>query len=230
MTLLLNQEDVEIQVLQSVCLLILELGYEGESCCTSYNIFPKWLVSWAIHFILGSCNFDGRNFCTWQNLKTDDFDWSVHGGGTPSTGTGPSSDHTLQNSKGLYAYIETSAPRRRGQKAQLLSASQAPTGISGKCFKFWYHMYGRTVGTLNVYVSKNVSSSNLIWTLSGNQGNQWKPAQLSVTSTQSFNVSCEILISNLKVITWYYCICRIKVMFIFHVKYINLTFLNWAFS
>ena len=55
-------------------------------------------------------------------------------------------------------------------------------------------MYGRTVGTLNVYVSKNVSSSNLLWTLSGNQGNQWKPAQLSVTSTQSFNVSCEILI------------------------------------
>ncbi|XP_078334103.1 MAM and LDL-receptor class A domain-containing protein 1-like [Crassostrea virginica] len=144
----------------------------------------------------GSCNFDGRNFCTWQNLKTDDFDWSVHGGGTPSTGTGPSSDHTLQNSKGLYAYIETSAPRRRGQKAQLLSASQAPTGISGKCFKFWYHMYGRTVGTLNVYVSKNVSSSNLLWTLSGNQGNQWKPAQLSVTSTQSFNLIIEGIVGG----------------------------------
>lgn len=146
------------------------------------NFHSFWLVA-------GACNFDQRNFCTWQNLKTDNFDWSIHGRGTPSSGTGPSSDHTQQNANGLYAYIETSAPRRRGQKAQLMSVSQPPTGISGKCFKFWYHMYGRTMGTLNVYSSQNVSANTLLWTLSGNQGNRWNSAQLSITSTQSYNVS-----------------------------------------
>lgn len=50
-------------------------------------------------------------------------------------------------------------------------------------------MYGRTMGTLNVYSSQNVSANTLLWTLSGNQGNRWNSAQLSITSTQSYNVS-----------------------------------------
>ena len=46
-------------------------------------------------------------------------------------------------------YIETSYPRKQGQKARLLSPSY--TDNSDICVQFWYHMYGDGIGTLNVY-------------------------------------------------------------------------------
>ena len=58
------------------------------------------------------------------------------------------------------------------------------------CLKFWYHMYGRTMGTLNIYLMNNVSSSGTkLWTLSGNQGNKWMYAQTPIQSQTSYNVS-----------------------------------------
>lgn len=91
---------------------------------------------------------------------------------------------------GYYAFIESSQPRHRGDKAWLLSESLSLTGHSVHCFSFWYHMYGVSVGTLNVYKSTNGSLPGSIqWTLSGNQGNTWKQAHLPVSSTVAFNVS-----------------------------------------
>lgn len=80
--------------------------------------------------------------------------------------------------KGYYAFIETSSPRRPGDKARLLSQQFNGTN-AGSCFTFWYHMYGVTIGTLNLYqvVGQN---ETLIWTLSGNKGNSWFSGQVSV--------------------------------------------------
>ena len=47
-------------------------------------------------------------------------------------------------------YIETSAPRRPGDKAQLQSAQIMDT--STRCLSFWYHMYGPHINALNVYL------------------------------------------------------------------------------
>ena len=53
---------------------------------------------------------------------------------------------------GHYMYIETSAPRKQGDKARLLSEDFEPTSSRGRCVKFWYHMYGATIGTLRILV------------------------------------------------------------------------------
>lgn len=137
--------------------------------------------------VSGYCTFDSRSFCTWTNLKSDDFDWTLGHQGTLSRGTGPSNDHSYGTSKGYYTFIETSSPRSPNQKAQLQSESFGPTG-SPMCFKFWYHMYGRTVGTLNVYQTLN-NSNGLMWTLKGQQGNAWNFAQFTINSNIGFNVS-----------------------------------------
>ncbi len=47
-------------------------------------------------------------------------------------------------------YIETSSPRRRGDKAILQTGNEYPADGVDKCLKFWYHMYGRTMGRLIV--------------------------------------------------------------------------------
>lgn len=102
---------------------------------------------------------------------SDNFDWRRDSGGTTSGSTGPSIDHTTNSSQGYYMYIETSFPRRQGDKAQLYSPLyQEPA--TACTFSFWYHMYGATIGTLNVYVVRRGINTQ-VWTKAGNQGNAW---------------------------------------------------------
>lgn len=100
------------------------------------------------------------------------------------------------SAKGFYAFIETSAPRRPGDKARLISPS-----ISGnfpQCVTFYYHMYGIHVNALNVYLSNGVNTNltSPIWSRQGTQGNQWRMGQFQIagdSSTQSVtNVSISV--------------------------------------
>ena len=42
----------------------------------------------------GGCNFE-QGLCTWQNDRSDNFDWMLKRGHTASSNTGPSFDHTI---------------------------------------------------------------------------------------------------------------------------------------
>ena len=83
---------------------------------------------------------------------------------------------------GHYMYVEASS-HRRGQKAQLISPSQPST--AGACLRFWYHMYGSTMGTFNLYLRQGGQITNTIFSMSGNQGNRWIQAELTVKSPSS---------------------------------------------
>ena len=87
-------------------------------------------------------------------------------------------------------YIETSSPRKQGDKARLLSEDFSPTTTRGRCVKFWYHMFGNTIGTLRVLVKTGAGnqSETVIWELSGNFGDQWYSAQAPVTSGKPYQV------------------------------------------
>ena len=45
------------------------------------------------HYVIGDCSFE-NGMCTWVNVRNGDhFDWTIRSGSTPSSQTGPSSDH-----------------------------------------------------------------------------------------------------------------------------------------
>jgi hypothetical protein len=50
---------------------------------------------------IGTCNFE-KNLCGWTQRQDDMFDWLRRRGSTPSAGTGPTSDHTLGTSTGIF--------------------------------------------------------------------------------------------------------------------------------
>lgn len=58
-------------------------------------------------------------------------------------------------------------------------------------------MYGRTVGTLNVYLVTNMTASSAsttkLWTLKGTQGNRWLSAQFAVQSSTGYQVKVPVL-------------------------------------
>ena len=45
------------------------------------------------------CDFEA-NQCRWSNIGGDDFNWKRDNKGTPSTGTGPTKDHTTGTTRG----------------------------------------------------------------------------------------------------------------------------------
>lgn len=93
------------------------------------------------------------------------------------------------NLPGNFLYIETSAPRRQGDTA-VIQSQEIPVNPA-YCFSFWYFMHGSSVGSLNVSYEMNGLPGRQVWTLSGEQGSQWKQAAVDIGNTpQSFHVSC----------------------------------------
>ncbi len=99
----------------------------------------------------------------WVNAGGDDLDWLTDVGGTSSSTTGPSVDHTLGNSAGKYLYVETSCSGTGypTKTANLLSPTIDLTGTNDVQFEFWYHMYGSTMGTLHIDLS---TDGGVTWT------------------------------------------------------------------
>ena len=60
---------------------------------------------------------------------------------------------------------------RKGFRSNLTSVMYPPT--SGRCFQFWYHMYGSTMGKLELFLIPRGGQISLLWYKSGNQGNKW---------------------------------------------------------
>ncbi|KAJ8274872.1 hypothetical protein COCON_G00094970 [Conger conger] len=149
------------------------------------------------------CSFEEEPICMFTQEKTDDFDWTRHSAATRDTkytpNTGPSSDRS-GSKQGYYMYIETSRPRVEGDQARLLTPifNVAPKSLHGPaghayCFNFYYHMYGKHIGTLNTFLRQKgqTSSESPVWSLSGNQGDRWRQAKVGIHPTTSFQMVFE---------------------------------------
>ena len=72
-----------------------------------------------------------------------------------------------------------------GGKARLWSP-EAKAQPRASCLEFWYHMYGRDIESLSVYMQKTSDadlSSNPVWTKSGNQRDVWHRATVELPVT-----------------------------------------------
>ncbi len=120
-------------------------------------------------------NFDASSFpnCFVQgNDGTEDvFDWVLNSGTTVSLNTGPSDDIT---GGGSYIYIEASSPRVPGDSAVLYSPLIDKSSLTNSKLTFYSHMYGTSIGTLEIDVSDDGGSTySTIYSKSGDQGDQW---------------------------------------------------------
>lgn len=118
----------------------------------------------------------------WENLSNgsqDDIDWRVDANGTPSTGTGPASDHTTGNDN--YIYLEASGGCT-GQEAVLISPCIDLTTATVPQMSFWYHMNGTNVGELHVDVFDGSQWVEDVIALIGSQGNNWNQGFVNLQS------------------------------------------------
>ncbi|XP_063405763.1 MAM and LDL-receptor class A domain-containing protein 1-like [Mytilus trossulus] len=120
------------------------------------------------------CGFEGQEKCVFENIDQDDFDWDINSGSTSSTSTGP--DNAYEGSG--YIYTEASSPRLQGDKAVLSTAKTRLAGKSTHCLQFYLHMYGEP-GTLDVKYGESGSAVS-VWSMSGDQGDQWEYHQVEL--------------------------------------------------
>lgn len=130
----------------------------------------------------------------WTQVGGDDGNWVRDSGGTPSSNTGPSG--AIEGS--FYMFLEASTNGSTGQigsnaTAILESDCFDLSAISAATFSFQHHMYGSNVGSLTVQGSSDGTNFTNLWTLSGNQGNQWNAEDVSLNSYVGGEVTLRIV-------------------------------------
>ncbi|XP_013411912.1 MAM and LDL-receptor class A domain-containing protein 1, partial [Lingula anatina] len=138
-----------------------------------------------------TCSFESGS-CAFENLSTS-YNWSVITGSTPSSGTGPYTDHTLGTLSGHYIYAEASSVSS-GANTILISPPLEPRGRKSYNVSFWYHMHGDEMGALNIG-GRSLSSSQveIMWTTNGDQGNTWRRGEVLVVTNSSFQIIFEAI-------------------------------------
>lgn len=149
------------------------------------------------------CGFETGTCGLWHQARTNDqFDWSRKSGKTSSYNTGPSAAAEGR----YYMYIETSSPRRKGEKAVLTSSPLILPGPTAMTFN--YHMFGSTIGSLEVAVN-----GQTLFAAGGNKGNAWHNASIqlpfsptahptvSITGTRGTSYTGDIAIDDIQFMT-----------------------------
>ena len=70
-----------------------------------------------------------------------------------------------------YIFTKSSVPAQENDTALLTSKQFPPSQC--RCISWHYHMYGRSMGELSVYIKDSVGSKRILWNKKGDQGNRW---------------------------------------------------------
>jgi hypothetical protein len=117
----------------------------------------------------------------WQQSTTDNFNWTILSGATPTTSTGPDAAYD-----GSY-YIYTEANNITTGWTANLELPVDFTNVDNPEISFYYHMYGTNMGSLHLDVYDN-TWHNDVWSLSGNQGNTWTNHITNLSAYANFGV------------------------------------------
>lgn len=118
----------------------------------------------------------------WTQDASDSFDWTRQTGGTPSSSTGPSAADN-----GSY-YIFTEASSNTNNTGNIESPCFDLTGTSNPRFTFFYHMFGSSMGSLNVDLSTDsgVTYPTSLWTnnsaVQGSSNSSWIPISIDLSA------------------------------------------------
>ena len=116
-------------------------------------------------FVNAANGIIGSENCWWwnQNYTGGPF-WRTNSGGTVSSNTGPVAG---SGGSGQYMYLETSTGPG---SSEVWSPDLDISGMSNPELSFEYHMYGATMGTMQVSVVADTLNT-VIWSISGQQQN-----------------------------------------------------------
>lgn len=121
-----------------------------------------------------------NDFGLWSQDVSDDIDWTLNSGGTPSDGTGPAA----ADEGTFYIYVEASGEGAGfpNKTATLNSPCFDLTGVNQPEATFSYQMTGNAVGVIYLEARDDASQTwTELWSLSGDQGLAWQNVSVSLS-------------------------------------------------
>lgn len=100
------------------------------------------------------CDFEAVDMCGWGNDLDNSYDWRRRNGfaSFATFVSGPTHDHTTGKPLMGHYMVAEAAGTRNSQVARLVSPIYNQTMSTKACFRMFSHLYGATVGALNVYI------------------------------------------------------------------------------
>ncbi|XP_013416941.1 MAM and LDL-receptor class A domain-containing protein 1 [Lingula anatina] len=156
------------------------------------KISPENCTIWECNFGFGESGKDTCEFT--QNSDGDEYDWLVGRGLEDLQDTGPKEGHTTGSQDDNYIFTQCLHPAivDRRKKRALSYHHDAllyfPVYLSRQsCFTFWYHMYGKDIGTLSLNTHRLGFDNEMteVWRRDGNQGDKWLFAQVTLTPPET---------------------------------------------
>lgn len=132
----------------------------------------------------------------WVATTTADPNWESEKSGTANSSlTGPSVDNSYGfGNNGYYVYLETSSGSQ-GDTSGFISPVISLSNLTSPELSFYYHMYGATMGELEVQIWNGVQWDS-VWAISGEQQtaetSPWRWAHVSLAS-YSGNIKVKFL-------------------------------------
>ena len=123
----------------------------------------------------------------WNTPEGTAYSWIVGEGQTPSTNTGPFHDYNPKTFTGNYLYMETNNGSS-GSAFLIESPCLEINNLTTPGINFAYHMYGATVGELHLDVMAADSTYLSVWSMTGDQGDQWYPVALDLGQFSNYDV------------------------------------------
>ncbi len=123
----------------------------------------------------------------WAQNSDDDIDWTRTNTRTPSSATGPGG--AIDGSYFLYTEASNA---NRNKSAVLTSGCLDLANTTSPRMRFDFHMFGSTMGTLQVNVIDESGRSAVSFIKTGNQGDVWNAAVISLSSFIGQSIFIEI--------------------------------------
>lgn len=95
---------------------------------------------------------------------------------------------------GFYLYMESSRTRP-GQRADLVSP-WTPARRGGQCLKFYYTMYGGTMGSLAIKLELSNGKNWFIFYKNGNQGKGWKKGMGNIDVSMGLSYKVRMFVAR----------------------------------
>ncbi|HSI91345.1 MAG TPA: hypothetical protein VK927_09530, partial [Adhaeribacter sp.] len=137
---------------------------QAQTCNTTISTFPH-----IQDFESSTAGAPGTLPTGWTTSPTSGYRWEIQDGPVTSLNTGPATDHTTGAAGGKYPYTESSSGST-GADAMLISPCFNITSLTTPGFDFWYHMYGATMGSMEIQISSDTGATwTTVFTLTGEQ-------------------------------------------------------------
>ncbi len=123
----------------------------------------------------------------WTQASDDDMEWTRTNASTPSFLTGPTAA-----SEGNFFLFTESSNGNRNKTARLIGSCIDLSNTVSPRLTLDYHMYGASTGTLQVNIMDQSGKKAVVFFQSGDQGDSWYDAAISLSSYIGQDITIEI--------------------------------------